>query len=159
MTLKNGYYLPGMDACIVSFSQAKGFSALDAYSVHWQVNILQKDRLKTAFGTHFCTYQYVRMSSGLTDAPSSFEQVLAIIRTGLKWRMYLAYLGGIVIFSNAINEHISHVGNILNSLKEVVTTPNIKKCMSLEYSRLIAPKLHLLNLLCFLWINRNCAPF
>lgn len=124
--LKNSYPLPRTNDRLDSLGHAEIFSTLDAYSGYWQINICKNDRPKTSFFTHSNTYQYIRMPSGLTSAPASFQHALDIVLTKCKWKTCLVYLDYIIIVLNSIEEHIDHVNNILYSLQEASAALKIR---------------------------------
>ena len=128
MTVRDSYPLPRMDECIDSLGDAQIFTTLDAYSGYWQMPIRPQDRPKTAFVCHAGTYQYKRMPFGLTNAPASFQRALDLILTRHKWKTCLIYLDDVVVYSNSIEEHITHVNEILTCLSEAGVTLKIKKC-------------------------------
>ena len=127
MTIKDSYPLPRIDDCIDSLGDAVIFSTLDANSGYWQMKIRKEDRHKTVFFTHSGVFQYVRMPFGLTNAPASFQRALDLILTKFKWKTCLIYLDDIIIFSNSIEEHIRHVDEVLQALREAGVTLNIEK--------------------------------
>ena len=116
-----------MDEYIDSLGQAKIFTVLDANSGYCQLPIHPEDRHKTGFVTHYGTFQYQRMSFGLTTAPSSFQRGLDMILTNFKWSTFLIYLDDIIIFSNSVEEHIDHIDDVLTCLEKSGVSLNVRK--------------------------------
>ena len=74
------------------------------------------DKCKTTFTTHFGTYIFKRMPLRLKNAPSTFQGMIDIILTTVKWKQVLVYLDDIIVFSPTIDEHFSHVKQVLSLL-------------------------------------------
>ena len=81
MNIKDTYPLPRMDECIDSLGESEYFSTLHAFAGYWQINLLKRDRHKTAFVCHAGTYQYKRMPFGITNAPACFQRAFDMILT------------------------------------------------------------------------------
>ena len=126
-TIPDTYPLPRMDDCIDSLSAANVFTLLDALWGYWQVPIAEENRDKTMFTSHMGTYRYLRMPSGLRNAPSSFQRALDIILSGVRRRMCLVYIDDIIIFSKDYEEHHEHLGHILSLLQEAGIKLKLKK--------------------------------
>lgn len=77
------------------------------------MNILKKDRPKTAFVTHSGKYQYTRMPFGPTKTLASFQRALDTIITTYKSETCFVYPDDIVIFSSSIGDYIGHDNNFL----------------------------------------------
>lgn len=127
MALQNSYPLPRRADRIDSFSQAKVFSALDAFSYYRSMDTRQEDRRKSEFVMHSGTYQYTRTVLGLNIAPASFQRALDFILMKYKLKTCLVYFVDIIIFSISIEKHMDHVDKILASLKDAEVTLMIKK--------------------------------
>lgn len=64
---------------------------------YWHVGVRKEDREKTAFITTETLYQFRVMSFGLTNAPVTFQRMMDILLSGLKWVTCLVYLDYIVV--------------------------------------------------------------
>ena len=126
-----------MDECIDTLGEANVFTTLDAFWGYWQIAIPEEDRPKTSFVCHAGQYQYVRMPFGLTNAPATFQRALDVILSKFKWKTCLVYIDDIIIFSKTVDEHITHVDEVLSALRSSGVTLKIKKCRffsdSVEY--------------------------
>ena len=128
VTVKDSYPIPRMDDCLDSLGEASVFTGLDAYSGYWQMNVAKGDRPKTAFTCHAGTYQCVRMPFGLTNAPATFQRGLDMVLSKYKWKTCLVYLDDVIIFSKSVEDHITHVDEVLTCLREAGITLKISKC-------------------------------
>jgi len=68
------------------------------------------------------------MPLGLTNAPATFQRVLDIILSSLKWQICLVYLEDVIIFSANAEQHVNDVDTVLHPLREAGVTLNLEKC-------------------------------
>ena len=97
--IQDSYPIPLIDDCIDSLGNAKVFTILDCNSGYWQIPVAVDDQDKTTFATHVGTWRFIRMTFGLTNAPTTFQRALDIILSGAKWQYCLIYLDDVIIFS------------------------------------------------------------
>ena len=92
-TAKDAFPLPRIDMCIDCLPEAKPFSTCDLISGHWQIEMNEKDRHKTAFITKYGLYEYTKMPFGVCNGPSTFQRCMELVMRGLQWKILLIYLG------------------------------------------------------------------
>lgn len=72
VTIRYSYPIPRKDQCVDSLSNATIFSALDANSGYWKMEIAEQDRDKTAYASHHRLFQFTWMPFGQKNAPETF---------------------------------------------------------------------------------------
>ncbi len=72
-THKDAYPLPRIDDILEALRRAKCICSIDLASGYWQIKVADKDREKTAFGSHLGLYEFLCMPFGLTGAPERFQ--------------------------------------------------------------------------------------
>jgi len=67
-------------------------------------------------------------SSGLTNAPATFQRALDIILSGLNWQLCLVYIDDVIIFFASAEQHVKDVNVVSTRLREAGVTLNLEKC-------------------------------
>ena len=83
---------------------------------------------KTAFVTHEGLYEFSVLPFGLTNAPASFQRLMQHILRGLSWKICLLYLDDIIIYSKTFDEHIQHISQVFDRLREANVKLKPSKC-------------------------------
>ena len=136
-TKKVNFPIPHADMLLDMLSGAKVYSALDLALGYHQLRIKPDDVHKTAFATQFGQFEFLVMPFGLTSAPSSFQRLMTSILKPYNNTFVLVYLDDILIFSNSLDEHITHLDFVLSKLEENDIRLRLSKCFfgksELEY--------------------------
>ena len=90
--------------------------------------IAKRDRDKTTFISHMGTFRYKRMPFGIRNAPATFQRVLDIILSGVRWKTWLVYMDDVVVFSKTKGEHFAQVSDVLTLLEEAGVKLKLNKC-------------------------------
>ena len=78
-----------------------------------QVRMANDSKPKTAFTCHMELYQYRCMPFGLMNTPATFQWLMSCLFSGKKWSFVSVYLDDLLIASRTIEEHVSHVREVL----------------------------------------------
>ena len=127
-TVKDVYPLPLVEDCVDTLSDNIWFSKLDAIWGYWQVNLQEEDRRKTAFITKYRLYEFVKMTFGLCNSPSTFSRVINLVLRGLNWKTALAFLDDIVILGKNFQDHLENLVEALNRFRQYGLKLKPKKC-------------------------------
>ena len=107
VTTKDAHPLPRIEDIFDTISGSKFFTTHNLAMGCHQVEVLPKDREKTAFSTPFGLFQYNVMRFGLATAPATFMRLMTIVFSGMLYSTCLAYLDDIIIFGRTFEEHLN----------------------------------------------------
>lgn len=127
-TKKDVYPLPRIDETLDCLGNSMFFSTLDLASGYWQVELEEKSREMTAFGTRKGLFEFTVMPFGLCNAPSTFQRLMDLVLSGHQFDFCVVYLDDIVVFSKSFDEHLKHLKLVFDRLREANLTLKISKC-------------------------------
>ena len=128
ITRRNQCPIPNIGDLRGQVKGAKWFTKMDCRDGYYN-NRMHPDSIKyTAFKCRFGLFEYTVMPFGLTNAPAIFSQMMNRIFSDLFDISIIVYLDDIVIFSDTEEEHVRHVQQVLNRLKENEIHLKLSKC-------------------------------
>jgi hypothetical protein len=128
MTIKNKYPLPMIDDLFDQLRGATIFSKIDLRSRYHQVRIKDEDIHKTTFRTRYGHYEFVVVSFGLTNAPTTFMCLMNNIFINFLDRFVVVFIDDILIYSKNREEHEEHLKLVLQVLREHQFYAKLSKC-------------------------------
>ena len=128
ITIKDRHPLPLIAESLERLARAKIYTKLDIREAYHRIRIRQGDEWKTAFRTRYGHFEYTVMPFGLTNAPAQFQSYINQILAGLVDITCIVYLDDILIFSDTEEEHVKHVREVLQRLKEAKLFVKLSKC-------------------------------
>ncbi|CAF0845531.1 unnamed protein product [Adineta steineri] len=128
VTIKDAFPLPRIDEIFDQLTDAKYYTKFDFKSGYFQVPLSKEDRPKTAFSTRDNHYQFTVLPQGITNGPATFQRVINQILGPTRWKYALAYIDDVIIYSNTFDEHVSHLNEICQILRNARFRLNPGKC-------------------------------
>ena len=128
ITTKNKYPLPRIDDLLDNLAGATCFSSLDLTSGYHQLVLQDSDVPKTAFNTHVGKYEYKVLPMGLANAPAVFQSAMHRVFSRQLNRFVCVYLDDILVFSRNEEEHLAHLEQVLQVLREHNLKAKMAKC-------------------------------
>jgi hypothetical protein len=128
ITIKNRHPLPLISESLERLAQAKFYTKLDVREAYHRIRIREGDEWKTAFRTRYGHFEYMVMPFGLTNAPAQFQAYMNEALVGLVDVTCIVYLDDVLIFSETEKEHVSHVREVLQRLREAKLFVKLSKC-------------------------------
>lgn len=122
--------LPHLETVFDAIGEAKAnyFTNLDLMSGFWQMELDEESRKKSTFITQGGVYEWKRMPFGLTNSPISFQTLMSNVLRGLNWKSVLVYVDDILIFSRSFDEHLQHLAQVFDRLKNANLKLQPTKC-------------------------------
>lgn len=69
----------------------------------------------------------------LETAPSTFQRVMDIFLSGVKWKFVLVYLEGSVTFLTSVEKHLHHWRTVLGLPSRADVSKKLEKCFFFDY--------------------------
>lgn len=120
---------PLIEDLIVKARDCQWFSVLDINSAFWSVPLREKDRYKTAFVTQTGHYNWKRLPFGLKTSSGIFQRILrnCLKKNGLD-DFCVNYIDDILVFSKTFDEHLEHLGQLLDAVYQEGFKLSLSKC-------------------------------
>lgn len=109
-------------------TEARIFTKIDLRSAYNLVRVAEGHEWKTAFRTHYGLYEYLVMPFGLTNAPSVFQRLINDVLREHIDHTCIVYLDDILVYSQDPAEHVKHVSQVLDKLRQNSLYANASKC-------------------------------
>jgi len=116
ITKKDRYPLSLISDLLDSPHKARIYTKIDLQHAYHLVRIAEEDKWKTAFRTHYGAFEWSVMSFRLTNAPAAFQRFMNDVFSDLLDVCIVVYLDDILIYSDDITQHQSHVKEVLKRL-------------------------------------------
>ena len=127
VTRHQPFYMPREEEVLEGVGKARYISKLDLSKGYYQIRMKASDIPKTSFICHRGRYEFLRMPFGVKNAPAVFQELMQSLLNPHKG-FSTAYMDDVVIFSNSWKEHVSHIKEVLNTLRRAGLTAIPRKC-------------------------------
>ncbi|KAH9263025.1 hypothetical protein BASA83_013663 [Batrachochytrium salamandrivorans] len=101
-----------------TLSSGKIFTTLDLRGAYNLLRIKDGDEQKTSFITKYGQFEFLVMPFGLANAPAQFQRMMNSLFQDMISKFVLVYLDDIVIYSDNLKDHKTHVRSVLRILSE-----------------------------------------
>ncbi|KAJ9515193.1 hypothetical protein QJQ45_002324 [Haematococcus lacustris] len=128
LTVRDRYPLPRIDDLFDKLAGKRVFSSLDLQSGYHQIRITEEDVPKTAFLTPMGQFQFKVLCFGLTNAPAMFQRMMNNVFKPLINECVLVYIDDILVMSNTPEEHVQHLRQVLQLMRENKFYAKLAKC-------------------------------
>jgi hypothetical protein len=133
-TVKDSYPLPNIQEIFHKIGQSKWFTTMDLLSGFWQVMIKPEHRHKTAVITSRGLYEFVVMAFGLCNAPATFQRLIDTVFVPEMRKFIETYIDDLMTHSKTFEEHVAHIGEVLETLHKNQLTVKLSKCKFAQLS-------------------------
>ena len=123
--------LPCIDEILMKLSKAKFISTFDLKSGFFNVPIDPNSREYTGFSTLKGSYCFNRAPFGLRNSPSYFVELMQRALAGFD-DFCSFYVDNIIVWSETLEEHISHINKLFERLRHHQLKLKLKKCQFLK---------------------------
>ena len=129
--------LPRIEEIFDDLQGSTVFTTLDLFSGYWQVKMEETSKEMTSFVTRYGTYQFEVMPFGLMNAPATFQRMMDFVLQDIPF--VRVYIDDVVIFSKSLEEHVTHLKEVMGRISENGLKIKLSKCFFAQ------PKIRLLG--------------
>ena len=117
-----------MDDLFDRFKGAACFTKIDLTQGYHQLRLAAEDVPKTSFRTHCGHFEFLVMAFGLCNAPASFMYLMNTVLQQFINNFVIVFLDDILIYSRSKQDHLKHVEQVLQKLREHKLYAREHKC-------------------------------
>ena len=126
VTKPDVFPLPRINDLLDQLGKSKYYTTLDLASGYWQIKVNTNSQEKTAFATHQGLFEFRVMPFGVMNAPAVFQRLMQRVLSGLQF--VSVYLDDVIVYSETLEEHVSHLRTVFERLRTANLKLNPAKC-------------------------------
>lgn len=120
--------LPEIEEIFSLLSQFTHLTTTDLASGYWQIPIDSRDKHVTGTIHLDGSFYWDRLVQGLATSPFIFQNLMRQVFHQQLFKSLFAYLDDLIIFSNSFSDHLHHLHEFFNRLRQVNLTLAYDKC-------------------------------
>ena len=128
LTKRNRYPIPLIDEVLARVQGCKYLTRLDIIAAFNKLRMHPDSEDYTTFVTSLGAYKYRVLPFGLTNGPATYQHYMNDVLFEYLNDFCQAYLDDILIYSKSRKEHVTHVRQVLQKLREAGLQVDILKC-------------------------------
>nr|GFB21668.1 uncharacterized protein [Tanacetum cinerariifolium] len=128
VTINNKYPIPLIADQFDQLGKARYFTKLDLRSGYHQVRIAEGDEAMTTYVTRYGSYEFLVMPFGLINAPATFCTLMNKLFHPFLEKFVVVYLDDIVVYSHTLEEHVLHLKQVFQVLRDNELYVKLEKC-------------------------------
>ena len=129
VTVCDDYKPPPIESCLRALQRAKYFTFLDLTAGFWNMGMHEDSKLATTFSIPgLGSFTFNRCPMGLKSTPAHFQRHMDIMLDDYLWSIALAYIDDICIYSDTVEDHMTHLSLVFKRLKDHGHSIRLDKC-------------------------------
>lgn len=123
----DAFPVPAIEHIFQCLKGAKVFTTLDLNSAFYQIELSDKSKELTSFVTPEGQFVFHKTPFGLSVSPSSLIRLMSELFSDLRYKNVIVFFDDLLIYSENMDSHMSHVREVLQRLRNANLTVNPNK--------------------------------
>nr|XP_027102942.1 uncharacterized protein LOC113724214 [Coffea arabica] len=128
LIVKNKFPMPLIDELLDELHGSQYFTKIDLIAGYFQIRVRKEDIPKIAFRTHQGLYEFKIMPFGLTNTLATFQSLMNHVFQNQLRKHVLVFFDDILVYSPTLEEHLNHVTEVLDILRQHQLYAKRSKC-------------------------------